>query len=52
MNPSTGMLAVLTVVVLAVFLADIRRVIADHVSYKIVWAAAIAIALGCGYVIG
>jgi len=46
------MLAVLTVVVLAVFLADIRRVIAERVAYKFAWAAALAIALGCGYMIG
>jgi len=52
MNLSTGMLAVLTVVVLAVFLADIRRVIANRMAYRIVWAAALAIALGCGFVIG
>ncbi len=52
MNLSTGMLAVLTVVVLAVFLADIRRVIADRFAYKIAWAAAVAITLGCGFAIG
>jgi ribose/xylose/arabinose/galactoside ABC-type transport system permease subunit len=52
MNLSIGMLAVLTVVVLAVFLADIRRVIADRFAYRIVWAAALAIVLGCGYMIG
>ncbi len=52
MNLSIGMLAVVTVIVMAVFLADMQRFLRDRVAYKIVWATAIAIALGCGFMIG
>jgi hypothetical protein len=42
----------LVLVVMAFALADLRRVNRLRLTYGLAWAAAIAIALGCGFLIG
>ncbi len=52
MNLAHAIFPALILVALAVSLADIRRIATRRITYRLVWAAAIAIALGCGYLIG
>ena len=42
----------LVLVTMAFALSDIRRVSKFRLTYGLAWAAAIAIALGCGFFIG
>ena len=46
------LMPVLIIMVLAIALADIRRVAKLRLTYGLVWAGAIVIALGCGFFIG
>ncbi|HWX22132.1 MAG TPA: hypothetical protein VN578_19700 [Candidatus Binatia bacterium] len=43
---------VLVLVTMAFALADLRRAARFRLTYGIAWVAAIAIALGCGFLIG
>jgi len=43
---------VLILVVMAFALADFRRVLKLRLAYGLAWVVAIAIALGCGFLIG
>jgi len=52
MSQINVVMALLIITVLAVALADIRRVVKLRLTYSLVWAGAIAIALGCGFLIG
>jgi hypothetical protein len=52
MSQINVVMPLLIVLVLAVALADIRRVARFRLTYSLVWAGAIAIALGCGFIIG
>lgn len=52
MSQLNEVMPLLIVLVLSVALADIRRVARLRLTYSLVWAGAIAIALGCGFLIG
>jgi hypothetical protein len=52
MSQMNVVMPLLIVLVLAVALADVRRVARLRLTYGLVWAGAIAIALGCGFIIG
>jgi len=49
MNLTRSLLTAITIVVLALFLADIQHVVRFRLTYRLAWVAAIAIALGCGF---
>ena len=52
MSQINVLMSVLIVAVLSVALADIRRVVRLRLTYRLAWAGAIALALGCGFLIG
>ena len=52
MSHSNVVMPALVLVTMAVALADLRRVAKFRLTYGLAWGAAIAIALGCGILIG
>ena len=52
MSQINVVMPLLILLVLSVALADVRRVARLRLTYGLVWAGAIAIALGCGFIIG
>jgi len=51
MNVSHELMTALTLIALAVFLAHMRYVVKYRFTYRLVWAAALAFAFGCGFLI-
>ena len=51
MNVSSGLIPAATLIVLAITLANLRLFISNRVAYSLIWAVAVVIALGCGYMI-
>lgn len=52
LSHSNVVMPALVLVTMAVALADLRRVAKFRLTYGLAWGAAIAIALGCGILIG